>query len=325
MTGRMSAVFSLNVPGKQCDRIRLPVRTGIVVVMAGLVLCSPAEAAEGVRCGLALCAHSVIPSLFPFLVLSPMLSDAIRAATVQFFRGRLDGRGAALWSAYTVGMLTGFPIGALTVLSLYRQGAVGREDAARFLGVCTGASPAFLSGYFGQALWGSAVLGWIAWLIQGLLCLIGFVLLLRYGMSVPTAAVIAEQEAPPTLAQCISAAVSRMLQICGCVVIFSVLRTFFCQWFGGGMAVLLGGMAEMTGGLRDAAALYTEDLTGVQTSVIISAAVIGFGGVCVGMQISDAAAEAGISMRHYWIQRFLLGAAGALAAAVIGYIRIGIG
>lgn len=324
MTGRMSAVFSLNDTGRR-ERIRLPVRTGLVVVMACLVLCSPAEAAEGVRCGLALCAHSVIPSLFPFLVLSPMLSDALRVVTQRLFRGRLDGRSAALLSAYVIGMAAGFPIGALTVLSLYKQGTVGREDAARFLGVCTGASPAFLSGYFGQALWGSAVLGWIAWLIQGLLCFIGFVLLLKKDMSAPTAAVIAEKEAPLTLAQCISAAAGRMLQICGCVVIFSVLRAFLCRWLNGWMAVLFGGMAEMTGGLRDAAALYTEGLMGVQTAVIISAAVIGFGGICVGMQISDAAAEAGIPMRQYWIQRFLLGAAGALATAVIGYTGYGIG
>ncbi len=325
MTGGGSAISSADLPGRRRYGIHLPMRVGAVVIMAGLVLCCPAAAVDGVRCGLALCAHSVIPSLFPFLVLSPVLADVIRCGTLRVFRGRLDSRCAALLSAYVVGMVTGFPIGALTVLSLYKQGVIGQEDAARFLGVCTGASPAFLSGYFGQALWGSAVLGWTAWLIQGLFCLLGLIILLRQSTSAPQVTVHAVKDTPPTLAQCISAAVLRMLQICGCVVIFSVLRAFFFRLFGGGAAVLLGGMTEMTGGLRDAAALYAENLMGKRIAIIISAAVIGFGGICVGMQISDAAAEMGISMRQYWAQRILLGAAGALAAAVIGYTGLGIG
>ena len=114
-----------------------------------------------------------------------------------------------------------------------------------------------------------------------------------------------------------------MMQICGCVVIFSVLRAFFCQWFPVHMACILGGMTEMTGGLCDTAALYTKGLTDKRTALTISGAVIGFGGVCVGMQIADAAAQAGISMRQYWFQRILLGAVGVLAAAGMGIIGIG--
>lgn len=305
------------------NRIRIPFPFCAAVVLAGLILYSPASAAEGVRGGLALCAYSVIPSLFPFLVLSPMLADGIRRMTAQLCHGHIGERSAALLSAYTVGMLAGFPIGALTVLSQYKQSRIGDKDAARFLGVCTGASPAFLIGYFGQSLWGCAALGWVVWLLQCLFCLAGVFCLLCKDTEVPSVTRSASDETPPTLTQCISGAVPRILQICGCVVIFSVLRAFFCQWFPTQIACILGGMTEMTGGLCDAAALYTKGMTDKRTALTVSAAVIGFGGVCVGMQIADAAAQAGISMRQYWIQRMLLGAVGVLAAAGMGIIGIG--
>ena len=305
------------------NRIRIPFPFCAAVVLAGLILYSPASAAEGVRGGLALCAYSVIPSLFPFLVLSPMLADGIRRMTAQLCHGHIGERSAALLSAYTVGMLAGFPIGALTVLSQYKQDRIGGEDAARFLGVCTGASPAFLIGYFGQSLWGCAALGWVVWLLQCLFCLTGVFCLLCKRGNVSAVVTAVSDETVPTLTQCISGAVPRMMQICGCVVIFSVLRAFFCQWFPVHMACILGGMTEMTGGLCDAAALYTKGMTDKRTALTVSGAVIGFGGVCVGMQIADAAAQAGISMRQYWFQRILLGVLCALAAAGIGIVGIG--
>ena len=323
MTGRIFAGCKRTSVSRPGSGIRILFPVGVTLAMTGLILRSPAAAAEGVRSGLALCAYSVIPSLFPFLVLSPMLADAIRQMMTRLCRGRMDERASSLLSAYAVGMLAGFPVGALTVLSLYKQGRIGGEDAARFFGVCTGASPAFLIGYFGQSLWGSLSLGCAAWILQCLCCLIGFLCLLRKHNVRLTAAVTASDETVPTPVQCISGAVPRMMQICGCVVIFSVVRAFLCHRFSPDIACLLGGMTEMTGGLCDAAALYTAGVTERGTALCVSAAVIGFGGVCVGMQIADAAEEAGISMRQYWYQRILLGAVGALISAVIGIIGIG--
>lgn len=325
MTGQNAAMCGVISVKKKYTRVSVPMQMLGAILLAGLILCIPSAAAEGVRCGLALCARSVIPSLFPFLVLSPMLSDGVRTITECLCRGRCSSRAAALLSAYAVGMLAGFPIGALTVLSLYRQDRIDCEDAARFLGVCTGASPAFLIGYFGEALWGNAALGWAVWLLQSLLCLAGFLFLLCKRPSVTAVSEIMNEERSPTLTQCLQGAVPRMLQICGCVVLFSVLRTFICRWFPAEIAVGLGGMAEMTGGLSDAAALYADGFMEKTTAMTVSAAVIGFGGGCVGMQIAGAAAEAGISMRQYWLQRLLLGVTGTLLSAGIGLIGYGIG
>ncbi|MBR5871462.1 MAG: hypothetical protein IKZ09_10545, partial [Clostridia bacterium] len=259
---------------------------------AVFLVCNPRAAAAGAVSGLLLCAHAVIPSLFVFLVLSPLLADAIRHGVLTLCRGWGGERRACLTSAFFVGMLTGFPIGALTLLSLYRQGRLSCGETSRFLGVCTAASPAFLIGYFGQALWGSAVIGWGAWGMQSILCLIGFLYLLR-GVSDDDGAVAAVSAEPtPCLSEALREAVSRMIQICGAVLFFSVLRSGLACLLGGETAAFLGGFAEMTGGLGDAAALYRTGRIGIVTAWGLSGALIGYGGFCVDMQIAAAAAEA---------------------------------
>lgn len=316
MTGRISVQTEKPMPLTSHVRLKFGMRVVFAFGIACLILGNASAAVQGALGGLRLCANAVIPSLFPFLVLSPILADGIRRAVFILGRKWLDVRDAALISAFAVGMFAGFPIGALTLLSMYEQGVISREDAARFLGVCTGASPAFLIGYFGKSLWENAVLGWSVWLVQCLVCLIGLKILM-HGASSISRDTVPLCDRSPAFGECLSAAVPRMLQICGAVVFFSVLRAFFCDWFGGGAAVLLGGLSEMTGGLQDARAFYESGVTDGRSAFIISAAVIGFGGGCVGMQIANAAAGAGISMRSYWKQRILLGGIGALTAMMM--------
>ena len=315
---------------KHPHRMEVHIRTewmtvGASALAACLMLCDPTTAAAGARVGLTLCGRSVIPSLFGFLVLSPMLADGIERAVLYLCRHRAEKRTAALISAFAVGMLAGFPIGALTLLSQYRQGRISDADAARFLGVCTAVSPAFLIGYFGQALSQSAVLGAWMWIGQCLLCLIGFLILYRHphGGENPTSAAVLHRL--PSLSVCIREAVPRMLQICGAVIAFSVFRAFLQRYTLGVVSSFLSGFAEMTGGLGDCMQMGAGSGGGMAKVLGYSAAVIGFGGICVGMQIADAASESGIPMRQYWCQRLILGAVGGVLAAVIGAVLYGNG
>ncbi len=314
MTNRISIAASF-FSKRQCLRRHASIlRLGVLVFAAILLLGHPAPVQDGVALGLQMCVRSVIPSLFPFLVLSPMLADGIRQTVFFLCRKRAQPRYASLAAALLVGMTAGFPIGALTLLAFYRDGRISREDAERFLGVCTGASPAFLIGYFGQALWGSAALGWITWGVQCLICLIGWLLLMRRAEpSEDTVGTVRGSDCP-TMASCLSDAVFRMMQICGSVVFFSVLRSFLCHRLGGAAAGITGGLAEMTGGLRDLCALYEVGLLNCHAALICSMLLIGFGGVCVGIQVSAAASGAGISMRRYWCHRVWIGAAFVSAA-----------
>ena len=97
---------------------------------AGAVRDSVAEA-------LALCARSVVPSLFPFLVASSaLLALGFGELAAPWLAGlmeplfRVPGAGSA---ALVLGLVGGYPIGAKTAADLYRENLVSREEAERLL------------------------------------------------------------------------------------------------------------------------------------------------------------------------------------------------
>ena len=109
--------------------------SGVLVLFlaeAGFVRAAAAEA-------LSLCAGSVIPALFPFLVVSSLLlslglgellSPMLAGLMEPLFR--VDGVGS---SALLLGLVGGYPIGAKTAADLYRGGRLSRPEAERLLGV----------------------------------------------------------------------------------------------------------------------------------------------------------------------------------------------
>lgn len=86
--------------------------------MAALVLC-PKEAAESARAGLRLCAEMLIPSLLPFFVVSGLLRawglPGVLGRLLEAPAARLWGVDAACVSAFLLGILGGYPLGAATI------------------------------------------------------------------------------------------------------------------------------------------------------------------------------------------------------------------
>lgn len=280
--------------------------------MTVLLLADAETAAAGVREGLVLCAGTLIPSLFPFLVLSPMLVHG--AASVI---GRQDRALPALLCTFCMGMTAGFPIGAMMLVSLCEAGMLTCEDAQRLLGVCSGASAAFCVGYIGEALCGSVGIGWLVWWVQLILCLGGFLIVLPRVR--PMRGEGLRQTPCPTLGECIAAAVPRMLSVSGTVIFFSVVRAFVMRCVGGIGGALLCGMCEMTGGLYELRCLADAGVLTVPASAVFGAGSLGFGGICVLTQITEAVSKARLSVKGYLAARAVLGIA-ASGCAYLLYI-----
>lgn len=120
-------------------------------------------ASEYIHRGLLLCARSVIPSLFPFMVLSELL---IRGGMGERMIGKIAtplSRAFSLPSpaitAMLLGLVCGFPIGAKTVAEAYRQGSLSKRDAERALCISNNPSSAFVIGAVGRSLWDNARFG----------------------------------------------------------------------------------------------------------------------------------------------------------------------
>ena len=97
-----------------------------------LILRNSDAAVEYMGRGLTLCAKTVIPSLFPFMVISELLvsSGAGEALGRLFSRmmRRIFGISGAGASALFLGSMCGFPVGAKTAVSLYDRGVISRSE-----------------------------------------------------------------------------------------------------------------------------------------------------------------------------------------------------
>ena len=127
---------------------------GLALLCATLALMLyPQPAMEAARSGLRLCYNVIIPSLFPFFVLSSLVVELGLAG----YLGRLlEGLmrplfrvGGACASAVALGFIGGYPVGAKTAIGLYESGQCTRTEAQRLLAFCNNSGPAFILGVVG--------------------------------------------------------------------------------------------------------------------------------------------------------------------------------
>ena len=130
-----------------------------LLVCMAVLLWQNETASAAVRQGLTLCARSVIPALFPYVVVSGLfislgLADGVGRRLEPLTR-RLFGVGGAGASAFFLGLLGGYPVGGRTVGQLYRAGQLSRDEAEGLLAFCNNAGPSFILGIVGLGCFGS--------------------------------------------------------------------------------------------------------------------------------------------------------------------------
>ena len=115
---------------------------------AALLFCSP-SVGEGVRQGLAVCAAIMIPSLFPFLILSDFLGHTRIGVLLERPLGGLMARlyrcPKELAPAILMSWVGGYPAGARVLAGMVERGALSQEDAGLALTFCVNSGPAFLA------------------------------------------------------------------------------------------------------------------------------------------------------------------------------------
>ena len=228
-------------------------------------------ALAGAAVGVELCLQTLIPSLFPFFVLSAMLT------------GSLGGNGLLL-----AGILGGYPVGAGNVVQAYRAGQISRSQAERLVVLCNCAGPSFLFGVITPVL-GELKLGLALWGVYLLSVLALWWVLPKTPPIPPHAVEIHLQTA-------LWGSVRAMAGVCGWVVLFRVVLAILDRWIlwllpdWGWVTVY--GLLELSNGC-----LYLGILPPAWR-FLTAAGLIGFGGICVMLQ--TAGAVEGIPMKWYF-------------------------
>lgn len=260
----------------------------------------------GMTDGITLCLQTLIPSLFPFIVLSMLLTSSLLGRMIPLLGplGRLLGMPAGTESIFLVGLLGGYPVGAQSIAQAVRSGHISRENGQRMLAFCSNAGPAFLFG-LGTRLFPSA---WHCWMIWGIHIISAIIVgVLAPGVQSGSGCVASGK--PVSIPAALRASIQTMAQICGWVVLFRVILAFCQRWFlwmlPYWVQLLFSGILELANGCCTLAQVPQPEVRMALFSLFL-----GFGGLCVLMQTRSVCAELRIS-RYLW---------GKILQAVISFL-----
>lgn len=267
---------------------------GIVFICIAL-LCFARQTAEGVKKGLICTAEILIPSLFPFMVLSVLM---IRSGFAQIcgqvlspVTKRLFGLGGAAASVIFLSLIGGFPVGAKGIRTLYNQGLIDKTTARRMGVFCISSGPAFLITAVGVRMLNSPQIGVILFVSQTTAVIILGIL----ARLIPIEKNIKTQKqttGPLSDAVVCSAydAANSMLQMTALVIVFFVVLEILSSL---GMITFLKGLPFLPQSIsRNIANILLEvsaACSGLSSSGGVSpiafAFAVGWGGLCVHFQI----------------------------------------
>lgn len=256
---------------------------GPAILMVFLLL-YPRFAAEGARYGLLLWYTSVVPSLFPFMVLSSLIVSSggvsllmkpVRAFLSPWLPLSENG-------CYTLisGLLCGCPMGAKTCGDFVREGKLSVQEGCFLMAICNHPSPMFLLGFvcplFEAGMHPSRLLLSI---YLPLLPLAALAKRIYFpGLPAPASSGSRPQvQTAPALDTAILAAAEILCRIGGYLMLFSIMIVFLrrAPWLPASLRLFLMGAMEMTTGVREVSASLPFPDSGTA-----AAAILAFGGIC---------------------------------------------
>lgn len=268
---------------------------GMLLCIMLFVLAFSAQAAQGVQQALQLCAFSVIPSLFPFFVLTGLF---VTLSPSAFFPRTVSGMAAKLWgcssdglSVFFLGILGGYPLGARILAQMYHSGRITAKNADHLLLFCNNAGPAFILGMVGLGRFGSLRTGVYLYLIHVFCAALLGIIFRKNKVDLRTSP--SASSPPPfsaALVQAVSSAGSSMVQICSFVVFFVTLLQLLTGITGISHPLLLG-CVELTNGILQ--------LGSTRLDFAMAAALLGWGGISVHLQTAAVLQGTPVHFRRY--------------------------
>lgn len=294
-------------------------------VFSAMIVVFPADAMESAQNALILCQNTLIPSLFPFLVCSNLLlslggDTAMSRLTQNVMMPLFKIRGAGS-IALTLGLLSGYPCGAMTTCNLYQSGAVSRGEAHRLLSFANNSGPLFIISAVGLGVYQNTKIGVLLYISHLLAALsVGFIgRFFSSNKNEHSHSITLAKKSP---SKALPESVLSILNLCGYVVFFAVLYkmlqkcgviTILERFFSFlGMpssvcALLSGGIFEITTALKSAGCTHLPAV----------AAIISIGGISVLFQTMSFTKKASLSIKPYIIGKILAGGFSAFFMALL--------
>ncbi len=301
---------------KQNSLLALLISLIFTVSILSAALFISEEISELVTSGLKLCIRTIIPSVFPFLIITDLLIRFIKFEKVDFIRHAFEKifriNGAAL-SVFICGLLAGFPTGARLSLTLYENGKISKDECERLIGISSNASPGYIICAVGGSILGNLRLGALLFFITAFSAILSGAILGTKSSFTTNYDIDLGQSYDFALS--VKSSALACLNVCAFVTFFSLICGLLEKYVKNIVIVLLALPFLEIG----ASTSYISELYICRPffCFMLISFCVSFSGACVYSQIKSLLTDSDISMRKYLHIKLLQGGVSILLSAIL--------
>ena len=292
-----------------------------------------------VKKGLLLWANSVVPSLFPFFVATELLMNTNFVYIMGRFLNKImkplfNIRGEGSF-CFLMGLISGYPVGAKIACDFRKNNICSKAECERLLSFTNNSGPLFIVGSVGISMFGNSTIGLLLLITHILSCItVGYIFRFwkhnknditsvhnntnfRKSQNVPLS------NLGEILGKSITNSISTILMIGGFVVLFSSIISIlkasgivnsivlvFTPIFNllnidpTFISGIFTGILEITNGINFIANVHIKKIS---INIIITAFLLGFGGISVLLQVWSITSKTDLSIKPYFYGKILQG------------------
>ena len=142
----------------------------IIIFLISMFFLYPTQISTAVSSALNLCANIVIPSLFPFFVLSMLFIKSGLCEKIGKFLSPvltpLFNLNSAACVVFILSLISGYPAGGIGAVTLYKQNGCTKQQCERLLAFCNNCGPAFIITAIGSSMLNNYFAGIMLYIIH---------------------------------------------------------------------------------------------------------------------------------------------------------------
>ena len=273
---------------------------------------------NGIRESVDLCIYTVIPSLFPFLVLSGMMTMSgsaeymgkiIHPLTKKMFLTSENGS-----FLFVTGILCGYPVGAKCISDMIKDRKISTEEGKRLILFCNNSGPLFVIGAVGYGMFSDIKYGTILYISHILSAIVIGIATRRDTVSYSK---YHTDTNTPYFTRSVENSVITVLNICGYIIFFSAICTIINDIIPTDLKILrlaVCSLTEVTCAIKNISDMYSLTL---QLKLIITSFLLGFGGICVLFQTKSVISGSGLTVLPFVYAKICQGALSSLFTYMI--------
>lgn len=261
------------------------------------------------------CINILIPSLFPFFVLSDYIVMKLSVIKPPKIYKLLFRMPECTFGAYVSGLICGYPVGASSVYTLYENKYISKKDASDLICFSNNTGPLFIISAVGCGMFGDIKSGILLYTIHISLSIFTGIIL-SLGRK-PVQNKIIKNTVEFNIARSIENNFMKCLKISGFIIFFSVVKEAVVEItniFGENKIIssAIICLIEITEGIS-----YACQNTKYTDAMCIAAFACGFSGLCIFLQ-TKLVTKGVIPLKKYFICKALNG----FASAAICFISL---